>query len=138
LGAPLTSFRSYSYTFHFFRRAWDISNAWNNCGLRKFKSDAHALRNITAKGRILADFVVVVAHVLAAPSKPEIAKSIRAGCVVPQVGVAESAEGMEAAPFDSESFQNRVQAAAQDVALSERLSLARAEDVSARAATDSD
>ena len=73
----------------------------------------------------------MIAHVLAAPSKPEIAKSTRAGCVIPQVCVAKSTEGMKAAPFDSEFFQNRVQAAAQDVALSERLSLARAENVSA-------
>ena len=72
----------------------------------------------------------MIAHVLAAPYKPEIAKSTRAGCVIPQVRVAKSTEGMKAAPFDSEFFQNRVQAAAQDVALSERFSLARAENVS--------
>ena len=78
----------------------------------------------------------MIAHVLAAPSKPEIAKSTRAGCVIPQVCVAKSTEGMKTAPFDSEFFQNRVQAAAQDVALSERLSLARAENVSALAVPD--
>jgi hypothetical protein len=119
-----------------FAGAWNISDAWNNCRLRKLKSDAYTLRDFAAKDRIFADFVVVVAHVLAAPSKPEIAKSIRAGCVIPQVRVAESAEGVKAAPFDSESFQNRVQAAAQDVALAERLPITRAEDVAARAATD--
>lgn len=74
-------------------------------------------RDFTAEDCVFADFVVVVAHVPAAPSKPEIAKLIGAGYVIPQVGIAETAEGMEAAPFDSESIQNRVQAAAQDVAL---------------------
>jgi hypothetical protein len=43
---------------------------------------------------------------------------------------------MEAAAFDSESFQNRVQVAAQNVALAERLPTARTEDVSALAVTD--
>jgi hypothetical protein len=52
------------------------------------------------------------------------------------MGVAESAEGMETAPFDSELFQNRVQPMAQDVALAKRFSIARAEDVSALAVTD--
>ncbi len=45
-------------------------------------------------------------------------------------------ERHETAPFDSESFQNRVQAEAQDVALAERLPIARAEDVSALAAAN--
>src|SRR5580658_3332763 len=104
--------------------------------LREFKSDAHVFRDFPAEGRVFADFVVVVAHVLAAPSEPEIAKAVRAGGVVPQKGIAESAEGMETTPFDSKFFKNRVQSAAQDVALTERLSLARAVDVSALAVPD--
>jgi hypothetical protein len=78
----------------------------------------------------------VVAHVFAAPSKPEIPKSVRAGRVIPQIGIAESTEGMETAPFNSELFQNGVKVAPQDVALAERLPPARTEDVSAVAATD--
>jgi hypothetical protein len=43
---------------------------------------------------------------------------------------------MESAPFHSEACKNRVQAAAQNVALTERLSTSGAEDISAIAATD--
>jgi hypothetical protein len=47
----------------------------------------------------------VVAQVRAAPSQPEIAKSVRAGGVVPQEGIAESTEGMETTAIDSKFFQ---------------------------------
>ena len=43
---------------------------------------------------------------------------------------------MEAAPLYSVPCQDQMQAAAQDIALAERLSVARAEDVSAPAAPD--
>ena len=72
----------------------------------------------------------MVAHVLAAPSEPEITKPIRAGCVIPQIGIAESAESMKSTRFDPEYFQNRVQTSAQDIALAKRLPCAGTEDES--------
>lgn len=74
----------------------------------------------------------MVAHIRAAPSQPEIAKSVRAGGVVPQEGIAESAEGMETTPIDSKFFQNQVQFAPQDVVLTQRLPFPRAEEVPSR------
>jgi hypothetical protein len=115
-------------------RAWNIPNVWNNCGFREFKSDADTFRHLAAKDRVFSNLVIVVAHVPATPSKPEIAKTVRTGRVVPQIGIAESAEGMKAAPFDAEFFLDRVQLAAQYVALPEWFSIARAENVSGLAA----
>jgi hypothetical protein len=91
---------------------------------------------MTARIRVLADFAAMVAHRLFAPSKPQIAKSIRAGCVIPQIGIAESAEGMKPTAFDPERFQNRVQTSAQDVALAKRFSSAGMEDESILAVAD--
>jgi hypothetical protein len=39
---------------------------------------AYTFRDFEAEGLVLADFVVVVAHVFIAPPKPEVAESIRA------------------------------------------------------------
>jgi hypothetical protein len=78
----------------------------------------------------------MVAHVLVARPEPEIAKSIRAGCVILQICIAESAEGMKPTAFNPERVQNRVRTSAQDVALSERLPCAGSEDESVLAVAD--
>ena len=80
---------------------------------------------------MFTDFVVVITHARAAPPQPKITESACAGCVIPQIGVAKTAKGMETTLLDSKPAEHGVKGAAQDIALADWFSISGLKDVAA-------